>query len=577
MSGVRRRAGPRGTPLESGQRESRGTEPADPSRAPALGRRLGAMIAGLLMAGMALPGGAGAAAGGAESKATDHPEGARNEPAVAGRPRIFDSVEVLRLDNGMLFVLLPRPDMPTVSGRIWFRVGNVDCPAGESGLAHMLEHMAFKGTDRIGTRHYPEELAVQRGVDSVGTLLAHEVMRRDRADTSLVSRLRADLQKRLDAQEDLLVPNEFPQVYDGYTYDFNAWTSEDFTAYTADLPANNLEVWMLMESERIKHPVFREFYTEREVVKEERRERDDDDPGSMAEELLFDLAFTAHPYRTPVAGYMSEIEVLTQGEMEKFRGTYYVPGNAVAALVGGFDPVVAKRMIRDYFGNIPAGPTPPQISTVEPPHHGLRRGIHRQGTERHLFMAFPGVSPMGRGAVVAELLADVLGRDETSRLQRRLINADKSVRDVTVSWNEDLERYPGLFTIDATPLPGFTNEQVEKAVWDELDRVVREPVTPGKLREIQAARRKEYYRSLATNASVADALARNQAVFGDWQHTYTILDVMDSVTADEITSLARDLFQQDQATVVDLEPAPAAGADSTGAAPQTPQSNGGGR
>ena len=473
---------------------------------------------------------------------------------AAEPPQVFERVEEYRLENGMLFLLLPRTDVPTVSGRILFRVGNVDNPIGQTGLAHMFEHMAFKGTDRIGTRDWEAEQAVQDSVAIMGAALASEMGRREFADSTRIATLRADLEELTDRQMELTVPMEWPRMYDGYTFGFNAYTTDDFTVYHADLPANNITVWMLMESERLQHPVFREFYRERDVVLEERREHTEDDPAAGAYELLESLSFTAHPYRFPTIGYHSDIELLTMEQAAAFWRAYYVPGNAIGALVGDFDLESTKRLLKDYFGDIPPGPPPPEVTTREPAQHGERRGLLRQGIERQLSMAFPGFHPTDRNRLITELLAQVLSRDETSRLDRRLDFEEHAVRSISASSSGGFQRYPGLFVIDATPLEDVTNAQVEGLIWEELERLVSEPISQVKLDEIRASLRKRYYYSLETNHSLCAQLVSYQATHGSWRRSYERFDLLDSVTVDELTILARELFRRDQVTVVYLEP-----------------------
>jgi predicted Zn-dependent peptidase len=472
-------------------------------------------------------------------------------PAIE-RPAIFDRIEEFRLGNGMLFLLLPRHDVPLVAGRIRFRVGNVDCPAGESGIAHMFEHMAFQGTDVIGTRDRARELAVEDSVKAAGRAVAEETARGSAADTTRLAELQAELERLNQRQWELTVPNEFSRLYDRYSLNCNAWTSSDFTEYETDVPSNNLEVWMLMESERIQHPSFRGFYRERSVVMEERHEGEDD-PATMARELLYSIAYRAHPYRLPVIGYMSDLEALSQEAAERFRATYYVPGNAVGALIGDFDPARAKQLLQAYFGDIPPGPPPPAVNTVEPPQYGMRRAVHRQGTERELAICFPGFPPADRRSAVLTLLADVLSRDITSRLDRRLDIQEHAAREVW-AWASVEQRYPGLLTIHATPLEGFTNEQVEQMIWEELARVVTEPVTASKLQEIKDSRRKRFYRGLTTNPALADLLLDGQMIYGDWRKIFERMAMIESVTADEVTDLAGKVLQRDQATVTYLEP-----------------------
>ncbi len=471
-------------------------------------------------------------------------------------PAVFERVEELRLDNGMLFLLLPRHDVPTISGRIRVRAGNVDCPKGASGVAHMFEHMAFKGTDRIGAIDAALERLVEDSIKVVGWALAEEMVRQDRADTARVHQLREELNRLNERQAEVTEPDAFVRLYDRLSYYFNAWTSRDFTEYETDVPSNALEVWMLMESERLQHPSFRGFYPERDVVREEEKEGLDD-PYSVAWDLLFATAYLAHPYRLPIIGYGSDIATLTQQAAEAFYETYYVPGNMVATLVGDFDPDEARRLAQAYFGDIPARPVPPEIRTVEPPQTGMRRAVLRQGTESELFLAFHGYAPTDRRSLVLSLLADVLSRDITSRLDQRLDIQEHAARQVWASASLG-NRYPGLLVLHAAPLEGFTNEQIEQMIWEELERVVTEPVSHERLEEIKASRRKRFYRSLATNAQLAETLTEAQMVYGHWRSYLDARLEIDTITVEEITAMARDLFQRDKATVIQVEPSEAA-------------------
>jgi predicted Zn-dependent peptidase len=475
------------------------------------------------------------------------------EPAELPLPALFDRVEEFRLPNGMHFLLLPRHDVPTVSGRIRFRVGNVDCPAGRSGIAHMFEHMAFQGTEVIGCRDRDREAAIGDSIRTVGLALSTEILRRQQADTTRIRELRAELERLNEAQSEATIPNEFSRLYDQYTYYFNAWTSPDFTNYETDVPSNALEIWMLMESERIQHPSFRGFYKERDVVMEERRQGEDD-PTTMAWELMGGTVYQAHPYRLPVIGYMSDLQTLTQQDAEAFRKIYYVPGNAVGSLVGDFDPAEAKRLITEYFGDIPAGPPPPEINTEEPPQRGMRRAILRQGTEDEIYVVFPGFAPTDRRSVVQTLLADVLSRDITSRLDRRLDIKEKAAREVWASAGYP-GRYPGTLVLHAKPLEGFTTDDLERMIWEELAGVVSHPVTKERLDEIRASRRKRFYRGLVENSALADRLVESQMVYGSWRAGFERIRLADTVTVDEITEMARDLCTPDHASVILVHPA----------------------
>ncbi len=467
---------------------------------------------------------------------------------------IFDQVEEFRLDNGMLFLLLPRHDVPLVAGNIMVKVGNVDTPVGSTGLAHLFEHMAFKGTDVIGSTDYAAEAAVLDSLVVLGEQLS--VARRSGKTTEsaeselLETRVRA-MEKRAGAYA---VPMAFPQTYDKYTFDFNAYTSTDVTAYTANFPANNLEAWMLMESERLKHGVFREFYAELDVVMEERRSRTEDKPEAMAYELLHSLFFTRHPYRFPTIGYMDDLRTLNPGMLRKFHSRYYVPGNMVGVLVGDFDPDQARTLITAYFKDIPSGPLPPEVSITEPVPTAQRRGVHNQGGEKRLNMAFPGFGPRDSRLPTSILLADVLAGNRTSRLARSLDLEAGVARSVWASARGGFRRYAGMFSITVDLMSGHTNQEVEELVWQELQNFTAHPVTSEKLEEIKASYRKDFIFGLQKNDDLADMLASSQTIAGDWRRCYLDLDEFEMVTPEGITTLANALFQPELATVVYLEP-----------------------
>ncbi len=469
-------------------------------------------------------------------------------------PTLFDQVEEFRLDNGMLFLLLPRHDVPMISGSIVVKVGNVDNPAGATGLAHMFEHMAFKGTDHIGTRDAAGEKAVGDSITVAGVELSDLLRDGAPADSVRIAELRSELGRLGEREAEFVIPMEFPRIYDGYTYDFNAYTNQDFTVYQATLPANSLEVWMLMESERLQNPVFREFYAELEVVKEERRQHFDDNPEGMARELLKSLAFGKHPYRYPTIGYMKDLETLNPRQIDAFWREFYVPVNMVAALVGDFDPDEARMLIENYFGDMPSRPIPAGPGTPEPEQKEQERATHRQGAERRLLMAFPGFAPNDPRRPAADLLSSVLSRDKTSRLDRRLDFEEGVARAIYTSATGGYQRYPGLFTITVDLMADATNQVVEDLIWQELEKLQTEPVKQKKLDEIRASYRKGFIFQLQKNSDLVEVLAMAQVSQGDWRRAYRRFNDHDLVTVEEITSLARELFVRDKASVVYLEP-----------------------
>jgi len=478
------------------------------------------------------------------------------EPSSSREPALFAAVEEFRLDNGMLFLLLPRHDVPTIAARTLVKVGNVDNPAGDSGLAHMFEHMAFKGTDVMGARDAAAEAALLDSIGALGDQL-RLAAKAANADSAQIQALHARITDLEGQAAGFVDPMAFFKLYERFTYDYNASTGQDFTIYETLLPANALEAWMLIESERLQHPVFREFYAELDVVKDERRMRRDDSPEGMAWELMQGLAFGEHPYRCPTIGYEEDLNALSPNLARDFYKTYYVPGNMVAALVGDFDPARARGLIRAYFGDIAPGPSPPLIPDLSLDGMAAQRDLHRQGEERQLLMAFPGLEPGSPKMAAAELLADVLARDRTSRLIHRLDIEMGVARDVSVYADGGFKRARGLFVISVDLMPQHGNEEAEALVWEELRRLQEAPVAEAKLAEIRAAERKSFVFGLQENAAIAQRLVLAQAGRGDWRHIYRRVAAYEAVTPQDIRNLARELFVPERATIVYLEPEPA--------------------
>src|SRR3989442_9229651 len=328
----------------------------------------------------------------------------------------------ITLDNGMRFLVVRRGTAPVFAAELRFRVGSVDDPGGRSGLAHLFEHLAFKGTSTIGTRDARKEAEILDAMDRAAINLMLEKDRGEKADPKRLEALRGDLESLSKKLQELTVKDEFSQILTGNgAVGLNASTSSDLTSYVAALPANRLELWCLLESARLRDPVLREFYSERDVVMEERRMRVDNQPqGKMYEQLLLS-AFQAPPYRVPTVGWMSDLEHLTRPQAAEFRRGFYAPNNAVATLVGDIDTAPAGRLVRRYFGDMPAGPQPTGLATAEPAQTGERRTVVEFDAEPELMVAFhKAVWPSPDDPVFA-VIDSLLASGRASRLFRRLV------------------------------------------------------------------------------------------------------------------------------------------------------------
>ncbi|MGC8833472.1 MAG: M16 family metallopeptidase [Armatimonadota bacterium] len=459
--------------------------------------------------------------------------------SAAGAQLLQERVTEHTLKNGMKFLLVERHQAPVFSAVIAFKAGGVDEAAGESGLAHLLEHMAFKGTQVIGTKNYRREKRLLEKMDSIAVELARLEAAGRPEDAERISKLRAQLQKAQQEAAAYVVPNELDRIYSvNGAEDLNAWTSKDMTAYVVSLPSNKFELWALIESQRMATPVLREFYAERDVVCEERLQSVENSPFGKLYEVLIATAFAAHPYRTPTGGWMSDLRTLTRPQAERFRRTYYVPGNAVAALVGDFRTEDAVPILEKYFGAIPPGPPPPPVVTKEDEQSGEKRVKVEFAAQPHLIIAYHKPTLPSDDDFVFDVLNAVLTEGRTSRLYSALVK--KNIALSVSSWtSEPGARYPNLFLISAVPMHPHSVEDLERAIYAELERLKNELISNDELEKAKSLLTAEFLRGLQTNMDLAEKLAYYQTVAGDWRYILRWEERIRGITAQDIQRVAR--------------------------------------
>jgi predicted Zn-dependent peptidase len=458
-------------------------------------------------------------------------------------------VHEFALQNGMRFLVLPQAGAPTVSFVTEFAVGGVNERAGATGIVHLLEHMLFKGTSTIGTRDVGAERALFARMDA-----AH--------DTLLVARAAGDsigaaaLVRRIEALEDTartyVVPNELDRIFtEAGARGLNATTSNDATTYFVELPANRAELWFALESDRMSDPVFREYYTERNVVTEERRLRVDASPfGHLYEEHLR-AAFTLHPYGQPVVGTMSDLESLGRGDVESYYRRFYGPNNAVVAIVGDVEPDVIETWARRYFDRIPRGEAPPPVSVVEPRQVAERRIEIPWDAEPRLRIGWHVPSSLHEDAPALGILAAVLTGGRTSRLQRRLVTADQIATAVSASTGPG-QKYPQLFFIDAVPRSPHATDELERAIYEEVARLAAEGPTAPELERVRNQIAAGNVRRIESNLGLAFQLAASESLAGDWRSTFRQSARLSEVTSDDVRRVAAAYLTTENRTVAVL-------------------------
>ncbi|GAW67606.1 peptidase M16 [Geoanaerobacter pelophilus] len=478
---------------------------------------------------------------------------------VAGAATSFaqglaERVQEHTLKNGMKLLMVERHTSPTVAAWIRFRVGSVDERSDERGLAHLLEHMLFKGTKTLGTRDYAAEKPVLDRIEATAQKLMAEKIKRDQADPKRIEELTAELARLEKEAEKYVVKEEFADIYSrngGSGY--NAFTSKDGTTYLINLPSNKLELWAVIESDRMQNAVLREFYTERNVVMEERRRSYDAEPeGKLWETFLAD-AFNAHPNGQPTIGWMSDIENLTRTKAENFLHKYYAPNNAIIALVGDIDPQRAVALVEKYFGEVPPGTPVPPVAVVEPEQAGEKRTEVVGDAEPELMIGFHKPTLPAPDDYVFDVIDMLLTDGRTSRLYKKLVLEKKLATSVS-SFGAPGSRYPNLFIINATPRAPHTVAEVEAAIYEELERLKTEPMTKTELQQILNHLEFEESRQMASNGGLARNLTEYEAIAGTWRYLIEHRQKVAQITPEDVMRVAKQYFTRENRNVGFITP-----------------------
>jgi predicted Zn-dependent peptidase len=437
--------------------------------------------------------------------------------------------------------------------------GSVQDPLGQTGLAHMFEHMAFKGTDKIGTKDYAaEKVALERVEQTYAAYIAERDKPVGRDEKKL-----KDLEKAWKdavAEADKYVkPNEFPQIVEiNGGEDLNANTSDDETNYFYSFPENRLELWAYLESERFLHPVMREFYKERNVVIEERRMRVDSNPIGRLLEQFTTAAFQAHEYHRPTIGWMSDLNSFSATDAKKFFDEYYIPSNMVVTVVGDVKASETMPIIEKYFGRIPSRPRPDERTTTEPPQNAERRVVLQDMSQPLYLEGYHRPDYRSPDDAVYDAIADLMSNGRTSRLYRALVRDKKIAADSAGFTGLPGNKYPHLFAFYAFPLPGHKPEEMADAIHVEIEKLKSEDISDEELKMIKTRAKANLIRSLGSNEGLANNLALYQARYDDWRELFRSVDRIDKVTKADIRRVANQTFVPTNRTVGIIETKPAA-------------------
>jgi predicted Zn-dependent peptidase len=471
-------------------------------------------------------------------------------------------IEEHMLSNGMKLLLIPQHVAPVVSGAWVGHVGSVNERPGITGISHLFEHMMFKGTHVIGTRDYPKDVQLieeqERVQDEMRAELSKmrdaqrrgeiEDMTKPEARTPRYLQLEARFDSLVTAQRANMVKNEFEQVLqnNGAT-GVNAFTTEDMTVYFETVPANKLELWFWIEADRLKNRVFREFYSERDVVYEERR-RGVESTATGAFEVAFEALFwDASPYRSPVIGWPSDIANVSKAQADDYYDLYYSPQNLTAVLVGDFDPKQALAMAEKYLGSIPKGTrTTPEMITTEPPSRAEKRMLAEAETNPGVEVRWHTVAYVHRDVPALDVLEGVLN-GPTGRLQKNLVLGSGVASSASAS-NEP-RKYEGLFALGADCKEGHTPDEVENALYAEIEKLQKEPVSDDELQKVRNRYLAGSYRQISSNQQLLFRYARAEGT-SSWRDADRIDQEVQRVTAADVQRVAQKYFQKENRAVL---------------------------
>jgi predicted Zn-dependent peptidase len=462
-----------------------------------------------------------------------------------------EKVREFNLSNGLKLLVVERHTSPTFSAHVTIGVGAVNETNECRGVAHLLEHMLFKGTETIGTTDYAAEKTILEKIEETGNKL-DTLKNNPTSDPEEKGRLEEQLKSLQAEHNKFVVKDEAARIYaENGGVGFNAFTSRDMTSYVVSLPSNKLELWAFVESDRMKHAVLREFFTERDVVMEERRRSYESSPEGLLMETLMATAFTVHPYRNPIIGWNSDISHLTLEKTRRFHEMYYAPVNTVITLVGDVDAEKALETVKRYFGDIPAGTPVPVVSDVEPRQRGEKRVSIRFDAEPRLMIAYHKPTLPTREDYAFDLIDLLLSSGRTSRLYRSLV-VEKNLAASIETYGLPGSRYPNLFVISATPRHPHTPEEVEKAIYSELSRLGAETVASPEMEKARNRLRVDHLRRLKSNSGLARMLSYFQIVAGDWRYLTEYDREIVKVTAQDLKGTAAAYFTKENRTVAVL-------------------------
>jgi predicted Zn-dependent peptidase len=473
-------------------------------------------------------------------------------------PQTFEAVkkqvQTHVLPNGMKFIVLERHGAPVVSFHVYADVGSANESYGITGISHILEHMAFKGSKAVGTKDYAAESKILDQLDVTYTDLRREETKPE-PDPAQIAALKKRFENLETQAKEYVVNNEFfDMVMREGDAGVNAYTSNDATQYINSLPSNRLEFWMAITSDRFLNPVFREFYKERDVVMEERRLGLETQPtGKLIEDFLA-VAFKAHPYHHEVVGHMSDLQSITRKDVEEYFRKFYSPSNLTAGIVGDVKADEVFRLADLYFARIPSAPKPEPVRTQEPEQWGERRVAVSAKAQPYLIIGYHMPNVRNKDSRALEGLANIMGEGRSSRLFTSLINDKKIAVTAASTSGFPGDKFPNMLVFFAVPAAGKTSAECQTAIEDEIEKIRKESVSGDELTKFKNRSIKNLLDQMNNNANMAALLTYSDVVLGGYGKLFDQIDEIKSVTADDIKRVANQYLVKNNRTIGEIIP-----------------------
>jgi predicted Zn-dependent peptidase len=492
------------------------------------------------------------------------PVAAATAPApAAAAPAVSAQVQVesFTLDNGLTFLLVRKPELTTVAAGWVAHVGSANERPGITGLTHLFEHMMFKGSRTIGTTNIERDLAIiaeqEQLQEQIRARYAQQQERWRRGEiadpwdpgarTPELIELEKKFQALVDEQRSLMIKDEFDKVYtEAGGSGMNAFTNADMTVYFITVPANKLELWFWMESDRLYNLVPREFYSERDVVMEERRLRTESTPTGKFDEQFESLVWQSHPYGWPVVGWPSDLKMISKKQAEDYYKTYYSPSNITVAMVGNFDAAQVRALAQRYFGRTAERvPPPPPVVTEEMPQMAEQRMVAECDCQPQAQVAYQTVPFMHKDSYALDVLAGLMN-GRTGRLEKQLVLKDQIAASASAS--QDSRKWAGVFTFFAETKGDATPEQLETAWYGEVARIQNEPIPAEELQKVKNQIAADAFRRLENPFFLMVQLLYYEGL-GDWRYLNSWADRTLAVTADDVKRVATTYLTKENRTV----------------------------